>query len=95
MIFNPNVSKQAQEVVFSSKTIVTNYATVYFNSDPVIRENFPKHLSLFLDSKLNFFDHINEKIKKDTKSINVIRKMNLPLSRSSLLTIYKSFVTVV
>ena len=36
--------------------------------------------------------HINEKIEKATKGVNVIRKMNLLLPRSSLLTIYKSFV---
>ena len=43
----------------------------------MIRENIQKHLGLFLDSKLNFFDHhINEKIKKNTKRVNVIRKMN-------------------
>ena len=92
MIFNPDVSKQAQEVVFSRKAVTTNHGTVYFNNDPVIRENFQKHLGLFLDSKLNFFSHINEKIKNATKGINVIRKMNLSLPRSSLLTIYKSFV---
>ena len=92
MIFNPDVSKQAQEVIFFRKGITTNHATVYFNNDPVIRENFQKHLGLFLDSKLNFSGHINEKIKKATKNINVIRKMNLSLPRSSLLTIYKSFV---
>ena len=83
MIFNPDVPKQAQEVVFPRKGITTNHATVYFNNDPVIRENFQKHLGLFLDSKLNFSDHINEKIKKATKGINVIKKMNLPLPRTS------------
>ena len=92
MIFHPDVSKQAQEVVFSRKRITVNHATVYFNNDPVIRENFQKHLSLFLYSKLNFSGLINEKIKKTTKGTNVIRKMNLSLPRSSLLTIYKSFV---
>ena len=92
MSFNPDVSKQAQEVVFSRKGITTIHATVYFNNDPVIRENFQKHLGLFLDSKLNFSGHINEKIKKANKGINVIRKMNLSLPRCSLLTIYKSFV---
>ena len=49
-------------------------------------------LGLFLDSKLDFFDLINEKIKKAMKRINDIRKMNFLLSRSTLLTIYKSFV---
>ena len=92
MILNPDVSKQAQEVVFSRKGITTNHATVYFKNDPVIRENFQKHLGLFLDSRLNFSGHVNEKIKKATKGITVIRKMNLPLPGSSLLTIYKSFV---
>ena len=33
MTFNPDVSKQAQEVVFSRKGITTNHATVYFNND--------------------------------------------------------------
>ena len=94
MIFNPDVSKQAQEVVFSCKGITTktNHTIVYFNNDPVIREIFQKHLGLVLDSKLNFSGHINEKIKKANKGINVIRKMNLSLQRSSLLTIFKSFV---
>ena len=67
----PNVSKQAQEVVSSRKAIATNHATVYFINAPVIRRN------LFSDSKLHFFDHINEKTKKATKYINSIRKMNL------------------
>ena len=65
---------------------------LYFNNVPVIRENIQKHLGLFLDSKLSFFDHINEKFKKATKGVSVIRKMNLLLPCSSLLTIYKSFV---
>ena len=58
----------------------------------MIRENVQTHLGLFLDSKLNFFDHINLKILKATKGVNVVRKMNLLLPRSSLLTIYESFV---
>ena len=53
---------------------------------------FKKHLGLFIDSKLNFFDHINEKIKEATKGVNMIRKMNLLLPRSFLPPIYKSFV---
>ena len=66
MIFNPDASKQAQEIVFSRKANASNHATVYFNNVPVIRDNIQKHLGLFLDSKLSFFDHINEKIKKAT-----------------------------
>ena len=92
MVFNPDVSKQAEEVVFPRKAITANHTTVYFNNVPVITENFQKHLGLILHSKLNFVDHINEKIKKATKGINIITKMKLSLPQSSLLTIYKSFV---
>ena len=92
MIFNLDISKQAQEVVFYRKAITTNHETVYFNNVLVIRENFQKHLGLILDPKLNFFDHINEKIKKTNKGINVIREINFSLPRSPFLTTYKSFV---
>ena len=77
MIFNPDASKQAQEIIFSRKANTSNHATFYFNNVPVIRDNIQKHLGLFLDSKLRFFDHIKEKNKKATKGVNVIRKMNL------------------
>ena len=92
MIFNPDSSKQANEIVFFRKANAVNHGTDYFNSVPVISQNFQKHLGFFLDSKLNFFDHINETIKKATKGVNVIRKRNLFLPRFSLLTIYKSSV---
>ena len=51
-----------------------------------------------LDEKLNFSEHVIEKLKKVTKSINLLRKLNLTLPRSSLslslslLIIYKSFI---
>ena len=85
MIFDTDASKQAQEIVFSRKANANNHGTVYFNNIQVIRVNIQKHLSLFLDSKVSFFDHMNEKIKKVTKGVNVRRKMNLLLSHSSLL----------
>ena len=47
-------------------------------------ENIQKHLGLFLDPKLNLFDHV-KKNKNDTKS--VMRKMNLLLPHFSLLPI--------
>ena len=35
-IFNPGVSKQAQEIVFSRKANASNHETVYFNNEPVM-----------------------------------------------------------
>ena len=77
---------------FSRKTNASNHGTVNFDNVPVIRKNIQKDLGLFLDSKLNFFDDINEKVKKATERVNVIRKINLFLPPSSLQTIYKSFI---
>ena len=54
-------------------------------------QNAPKKL---LGGKLNFSEHINEKLKKITKSMNILRKRNFTLPSSSLLIIYKSFVMV-
>ena len=58
----------------------------------MIRENIQKHLGLLLNSKLNFFDCINEKVEKVTNGVDIIRKMNLLLPRFSLLTKYKSYI---
>ena len=70
MIFNPDALKQAQETVFSRKANASNHETVYFNNVPVVRKNIQKHLGLFLDSKLSFFDYINQKIKKAAKEVS-------------------------
>ena len=48
MIFNPDASKQAQEIVFSRKANASNHEAVYFNNVTVIRENIQKHLGCFL-----------------------------------------------
>ena len=42
-------------------------------------EKVQKHLGLFLDVKLIFLDHINEKLRKQIKGIDVIKLINLSL----------------
>ena len=89
MSFNPDVSKQAQEVNFPRKKIIGNHPAVFFNNLPINRKSTQKHIGLLLDEKINFSEHINEKLKTVTKSIDLLRKLNLTLPRSSLLIIYK------
>ena len=84
--------EQAQEVIFSRKKNISNHPAVFFNNLPINRKSTQKHLGLLLDQKLNFSEHITEKLKKVTKSINLLRKLNLTLPRSSFLIIYKSFI---
>ena len=45
-----------------------------------------------LDEELAFKHHINEKINKANKGIEIIRKLNIILPRSALLTMYRSFI---
>ena len=92
MIFNPDLSKQAQEVIFSRKTNKISHPTTTFNTVPVARTTCQKHLGLYLDEKLNFSQHINIKISKANKGIGIIKRLSHILPRKSFLTIYKSFI---
>ena len=91
MLFDPDASKQAQEIISSREKNPSDNSDIYFNNMPLKRKNTQKHLGLYLDAKLNFSENINEKIKKAVKGISVIKKVNVTLPRSSLLTICKSF----
>ena len=92
MSFNPDMTKQVQKIIFSRNKIVTSHPSLYFNNAQMQRQSVQKHLGLFLDEKLSFLEYIDIKIKKATVGINFMRKLNLLLPRSSLLTIYKCFI---
>ena len=53
---------------------------------------FQKHLCLTLDIKSNFSEHIESITKKSSKTMGLLRKFQQILPRSSLLTIYKTFI---
>ena len=92
MSFNPDRSKQAQEVIFSRKTSILSHPVLTFDNSPVTKTTDHKHLGLILDEKLNFKEHLKEKMSKVYKGIAVLRKLQNTIPRNSLLTIYKSFI---
>ena len=92
ILFNPDPTKQAIEVIFSNKKETNHIPFLNFNNSIVTRRLSHKHLGLTLDSRLNFDDHINEKIAIANKGIGIIRKLYRYLPRSSLLNIYRSYV---
>ena len=51
-----------------------------------------KHLSLTLDVKLNFVEHIKNITQKISETIDLLRRFQPILPRSSLLTICKTFI---
>ena len=83
MSFNPDISKQAQEVIFSKKNVIVSHPFLYFNRTPVMRCSYQKHLGVYLDKKLSFHQHIKEIITKASKGIGVIKKLNNVLPRKA------------
>ena len=57
---NPDIAKQAQDVIFSQKTVQPFHPKSSLMKSAVSR----KHLGLNLDQKFDFHKHINEKISK-------------------------------
>ena len=92
MLFNPDPSKQAIDICFSHKRDSENYPSLVINDTNVQLANSEKYLGLILDSKLDFNEHIDNKIKKCYKTIDIMKRLSLILSRKRLLTVYKSFV---
>ena len=92
MYFNLDRSKQAQEVIFSRKTSIQSHPVLTFDNSPVTKTTHHKHLGLILDEKLNFKEHLKEKMSKAYEGRAVLRKLQNIIPRNSLLTIYKSFI---
>ena len=85
MSFNPDPTKQAQELIFSRKVQTTNHPPLFFNENVVPQTTLQKHLGMFLDSKLNFSEHLKSIFQKPNKTIGLL------LPRAPLI-IYKSFI---
>ena len=86
MQFNPDPNKQANEVIFSRKSILHNlsHPPIKFNERIITKCYHHKHLRIILDSNLNFNTHIDQKIKKCNKSIGFIKRLSVNLPRNAL-----------
>ena len=78
MSFNPDPSKQSQEIIFSRKKMKSSHPSVYFNNIPVSLTSVHKHFGMLLDDKLSYEIHLKSVLNK--------------VKRQSLITIYKSFI---
>ena len=63
MSFNPDPSKQAQEVIFSRKTKKEYHSPLAFNNNNVSETNLQKHLSVVLDNSFIFWRPFENDIK--------------------------------
>ena len=92
MRFNPDPNKQAQEVIFSRKINKIDHPPLYFNQNLVKSSSTHKHLGMVLDTRLDFNLHLKNVQNKVNKTIGLLRKLQNTLPRTSLITIFKSFI---
>ena len=92
MSFNPDPTKQAQQVIFSRTTTKKIHPKIFFNNIPVSKADSQKHLGLHLDSKLSFDIHIKTILTKVNRIIGLLWKFQQVFPRTSLITIYKAFI---
>ena len=88
MVFNPDITKQAIEIIFSCKNKKTDHPELAFNGIPIAREPFTKHLGVYLDSGLNFVKHIKEQVVKAMKVLSLLKYVD----RNVLDLSYKMYV---
>ena len=93
MTFNPDRSKQAQEIIFSRKLKKARHPPLLLNNNNVSQVNSQKHLGVILDVKLTFEKHLKNIFNKTNKTIELLRKLSNSLRRQALITIYKAFVS--
>ena len=78
--FNPDPNKQVQGIFFSRKLNKPNHSSLNFNNTVVIQLTTHNPLGRMLDTKLDFQDHLKDKLSKISRRIR------------PLLTTCKSFI---
>ena len=92
MKFNPDITKQAIEVIFSHKNSKPFHPPLVFNNIPVDRRSSTKHLGVILDERLSFSEHVKEAIEKAKKGIALMKFLSNKVSSAVLELTYKMYV---
>ena len=92
MEFNPDITKQATELIFSCKKASPLHPPLIFNDTDVRKVDEHKHLGLVLDSRLSFRKHLTEKIKMAKMNLGIIKNLSKFLPRKTLDQMYKTLV---
>ena len=87
MEFNPDPSKQANEVLFSCKKVRPTHPDLMFN-----RVSKHKHLGLILESDLSIDKHLNKKMIKAKRNVGLLKYLSNFLPLKSLDQMYKALV---
>ena len=88
IIFNPDLTNQVPEKIFSRKTKKLLHLSLSFNNVPLKNSMSQKHFGLILDVKLNFVEYIKIITQKISKTISLLHKFPPILSRSTFHAIH-------
>ena len=75
MLFNLDPSKQSIDIFFPHKTRQIKLPLFVFDGTKVQLAYSQKHLVLILDFKLDFKEHIDNKINKCNKIIGIMKRL--------------------
>jgi hypothetical protein len=92
MLFNPDISKQAVEVIFSNKKTPSSHESLIFNGIPVKLVQETKHLGMILDRKLSFVSHLEEKVAKSNQGLGIMIQLKKWVSHKVLEVVFKLYV---
>ena len=92
IVFNPDITKQAKEVIFSCKDKKPAHPDLSFNGIPIARKPFTKHLGVYLDSRLNFSKHIKEQVATAMKGLSLLRFLSKFVNLNVLSLSYKMYI---
>ena len=79
-------------MIFSRKINKIDHPPLYFNQNLVKLSSTHKRLRMVLDTKLDFSLHLKNIQNKVNKTKGLLRKLQDTLPRTSLITIFKSFI---
>ena len=90
--FLPRSNQTSSGSYFFRKSHSLKHPNLYFNSLVVEKVKTKKHLGLKLDEKINFKEHLKDKLAIANKGIGMLKKLSNYLPRHSLKTLYKGFM---
>ena len=79
-------------MIFSRKFNKIDHPPLYFNENLVRSSSTQKHLGMIIDTNLNFNLDLKNVQNKVNQTIGLLRKLQDTLPRTSLITIFKSFI---
>ena len=86
-----NIEK-TQYMIFSLRKKIKPEKDIYIQDKIIQQVEYTKFLGIFIDCKMSWINHINHVKSKVAKGIGILCKARKYLKRSTLLTLYYSFI---